>query len=490
MRFLLMAALLGLVLGAPAQAQTTPNIACTHAGNNSAAFTRSNECDDKLDNAMNSALAIATGDANVTLTAAQQNEEGLLEFTGALTADRDVTLLAGQERRLTGCNNTTGAFDLVFKYATGATVSVRSGEIVDIHADGTDVLRRGLPDVPGIGTISTFDGTNDKFLVWDNDVNAYRAVTADDMPGSGVAGGGTAVTAGAWELIEEKPASASANIDLLFDDTLYDEVRVSFFDVIGATDAQGINVRVSTDGGSTFLSTSTYSWSMNQQTEGPQTTYSDATFGSTGLNAELEIAPAALSSAATEAASGEVRLKSPGSSNIKPMYSIVSAVDSSSNSRRFVGAGYNTTTSPIDALRFRMSSGNISAGTFQLWGLRKDATTVAYVQTTDATATTLHSQAVAAETAVSVTVVVQAREAATGDVRHETLTALIKNEAGTTSQVGTTQSLHTAIADAGASWTITLEDDPTPDEWRIRVTGEASHTIDWTAKIESIIQTD
>lgn len=483
MRFLLMAALLGLVLGAPARAQTTPNIACTHAGNNSAAFTRSNECDDKLDNAMNSALAIATGDANVTLTAAQQNEEGLLEFTGALTADRDVTLLAGQERRLTVYNNTTGAFDLVFKYATGATVSVRSGEIVDIHADGTDVLRRGLPDVPSIGTISTFDGTNDKFLVWDNDVNAYRAVTADDMPGSGVSGGGTAVTAGAWELIDTQTASASANIDLLFDDTLYDEIRVSFFDVLPATDGVELWVRVSV--ASSFITTSTYVFDLHQQSAADSIDYANSKVGAnTDIKIKASIGP--LSSTATEVAAGDLVLKSPGSSNIKVLYGRTAFVDTTPDSRGQIYHGYNTTTSAIDGLRFLMSSGNISAGTFQLWGLRKDANTVNSLQTTDATVTDAFAHVLASGESVTIRAMVHGLKS-TGEVYSAQILNTCRNNGGTMEE-GTDVLDEIELGALTGSVLAEINDDNTAKSCDVQVTGATSETWDWTVKVERIYQ--
>lgn len=46
-----------------------------------------------------------------------------------------------------------------------------------------------------------------------------------------------------------------------------------------------------------------------------------------------------------------------------------SGVDNGGVLGRFVGSGYNTTTSAVNALRFQFSSGNISSGLFNLYGI-------------------------------------------------------------------------------------------------------------------------
>lgn len=102
----------------------------------------------QLDNAQNNAIAIATADANVTLTSAQQTESAFLTFTGAMTAERDVTLLASVDRRLALENATTGGFGLRVKYAAaGDTVTLAPGERAFIHAESPDVARIGEGEI-------------------------------------------------------------------------------------------------------------------------------------------------------------------------------------------------------------------------------------------------------------------------------------------------------------------------------------------------------
>ena len=84
-------------------------------------------------------LALAMSDANTTLTAAQARNV-ILEFTGTLTAARNIVLpLAVQQ--WTVFNNTSGGFGLQFIGATGTGVTVGAGKRAIVYSDGTNVVR-------------------------------------------------------------------------------------------------------------------------------------------------------------------------------------------------------------------------------------------------------------------------------------------------------------------------------------------------------------
>jgi hypothetical protein len=105
----------------------------------------------RLDDAKESILAIPTADANVTLTTAQQYDNGFLEFTGALTANRDVTFLAAKERSIVVLNSTTGGFSLTCKYPSGGTTVVLDHSVPTmIHLDGTNVIRVSAVEDPAL----------------------------------------------------------------------------------------------------------------------------------------------------------------------------------------------------------------------------------------------------------------------------------------------------------------------------------------------------
>ncbi len=84
-------------------------------------------------------LAKALSDANTTLSASEARNQ-ILEFTGTLTAARNIVLpLAVQE--WTVFNNTTGGFGLQFIGATGTGITVAAGKRARLYADGTNVVR-------------------------------------------------------------------------------------------------------------------------------------------------------------------------------------------------------------------------------------------------------------------------------------------------------------------------------------------------------------
>lgn len=84
-------------------------------------------------------LARVLTDANATLTAAEARNN-ILEFTGTLTAARNiVTPLAAQQ--WTVFNNTTGGFGLQFIGASGTGITVAAGKRAILYADGTNVVR-------------------------------------------------------------------------------------------------------------------------------------------------------------------------------------------------------------------------------------------------------------------------------------------------------------------------------------------------------------
>jgi len=84
-------------------------------------------------------LNLAMTDANTTLGGAQAKND-ILEFTGALTLQRNIVVPLGAQQ-WTVFNNTSGGFGLQFIGATGTGVVVAAGKRAIIYADGTNVVR-------------------------------------------------------------------------------------------------------------------------------------------------------------------------------------------------------------------------------------------------------------------------------------------------------------------------------------------------------------
>ena len=81
----------------------------------------------------------AMADANYALIHNESFAQ-ILEFTGALTAQRNITVPLGAYQ-WTVFNNTTGGFGLQFIGATGTGIVVAMDKRAIIYADGTNVVR-------------------------------------------------------------------------------------------------------------------------------------------------------------------------------------------------------------------------------------------------------------------------------------------------------------------------------------------------------------
>lgn len=84
-------------------------------------------------------LAKGMTDANAILTRAEA-ENNILEFTGSLTVQRNITVPLGARQWIV-FNNTTGGVGLQFIGATGTGVVVAMGKRAIVYADGTNVVR-------------------------------------------------------------------------------------------------------------------------------------------------------------------------------------------------------------------------------------------------------------------------------------------------------------------------------------------------------------
>lgn len=84
-------------------------------------------------------LRLAMTDANTTLTINQSRNE-ILEFTGTMTAQRNIVLPLAV-KQFTVFNNTTGGFGLQFIGATGTGIVVAAGKRAIVYSDGTNVVR-------------------------------------------------------------------------------------------------------------------------------------------------------------------------------------------------------------------------------------------------------------------------------------------------------------------------------------------------------------
>lgn len=153
----------------------------------------------KLDNAFGGVLTKnVAGGANVTLTAAEA-ANAIIIFTGAITANINVTIPDNTKRVYSIANNTTGAFSLTFKTVTGTGVKLRQSRAQVVYSDGTNVnFSESGPDVAKAGTLiggrKKLNFTDTASVVWtitDDNTNDEIDITA---AASGGGGGGDSTT--------------------------------------------------------------------------------------------------------------------------------------------------------------------------------------------------------------------------------------------------------------------------------------------------------
>lgn len=413
------------------------------AANNSSAYLLSNTADQETSDSNNRYKSIAMSDADYALTADDQQRAGYLEFTGTLTAARNIDMLATKSRQMTIRNSTAGGFDLTVRYAAGGgTVTVSSNDVKTIQATGTDIIEAG---------------------------------------GGGGGGGGGPVQVQAvssssdWVVLDQQTASAVSTLDLTFDPSLVQELRVDIFGLSVSSSGSDVFLRISENGGSTFISTTNYDNSLHGMRA------VDTQLASTDENQSSWRVANAMPAGANQSADIQVWLPDPGSSLIKNFYSRVVTTDSGAqHSFRDNGGRYDGTPAAYNAIRFFPGTGTFS-GFFILRGRPKNPISgYASVQTTDATVTTLWSLPLAAgESAM-----VEAQVTAGISTGTQTYSARIlntgQNAAGTTT-VGTQVRDEIELGAPNASLNASLAANDTTDEIELQVTGAAAETWDWVA---------
>lgn len=103
------------------------------------------------------------GSADVTLTEAEANNV-ILNFSGTLTGNIDVIVPLGTKPRMWFVtNNTTGAYTLTVKGATGTGIDVDQGDKALLAQDGTNVVAI-IATTTGLGTVTSVAASVPSFL--------------------------------------------------------------------------------------------------------------------------------------------------------------------------------------------------------------------------------------------------------------------------------------------------------------------------------------
>ena len=183
---------------------------------------------------------------------------------------------------------------------------------------------------------------------------------------------------GAMTLIKSQTASSSSTInfvdgtsDVVLDDT-YPIYVFKCINTHPATDGQKITFQGSTNTGSSYGVTATSTAFDSEHSEGDANSFAYNT--SSDLAQGTGYQPLSLNNIGNDndqSASGELFLFNPSSTTfIKHFIYIGNSLNSGDYDSHDFVSGYFNTTSAVDAIQFKMESGNIDSGTFKLYGIK------------------------------------------------------------------------------------------------------------------------
>ena len=191
--------------------------------------------------------------------------------------------------------------------------------------------------------------------------NSLSAVTA--LPAS--------ISGGALNLISSQTASSSSTIDFTSGiDSTYKEYIFKFINIHQATDIAFLTFNGSVDTGSNYNVTKTTSFFNAYHDEGDSSTGLTYQSGNDLAQSTDFQKLAEGGSDNDQSISGEMFLFNPSDTTfVKHFISRFNMYSRSDYTQDHYIAGYFNTTSAIDAVQFKMTSGNIDSGTIKLYGV-------------------------------------------------------------------------------------------------------------------------
>jgi hypothetical protein len=183
---------------------------------------------------------------------------------------------------------------------------------------------------------------------------------------------GSITSLGSLTHISTATASSSASIEFTSGiDSTYKEYVFYFVNMHPATDGVDFQFNMSTDGGSTYAVTKTTT---------VFTAFHDEANTSTGLtyrtgedlaqSTAFQLLANNMGNGADENLGGYLQIFNPSSTTfVKHFISRTSGYNSGNYMRDNFNAGYGNTTSAVDAIQFKFSTGNIDSGEILLFGV-------------------------------------------------------------------------------------------------------------------------
>ena len=210
-----------------------------------------------------------------------------------------------------------------------------------------------------------------------NSINVTPAANEALKFNSSANGFETGSAGGAMTFIKKLTASSSATLsfvdgssDVVLDNT-YKEYVFHFNNIHPATDNTALSFQGNASGGSGYNETITSTFFQAYHDEaGSGTALEYRASEDQAQGTDFERLAYGVGNGNDECVSGYLHLFNPSSTTfVKHFISTVQVYHRSDISYNMYSAGYFNTTSAIDEIQFKMSSGNIDAGTITLYGI-------------------------------------------------------------------------------------------------------------------------
>ena len=181
------------------------------------------------------------------------------------------------------------------------------------------------------------------------------------------------VATGALTLISTSTASSSASLSITSGiDSTYKEYIFKFINIHPTTNNKELTFNLSIDGGSNYNVTKTTAVHIHQHGE-------DGSNGNSEYSTERDLAQGTgyqkickdLGNGNDESLSGTLHLFEPSSTTfVKHFITRTSSYFGSDRAVDMYVAGYGNTTTAVNAIDFKMSSGNIDSGIIKMYGIK------------------------------------------------------------------------------------------------------------------------
>ena len=182
----------------------------------------------------------------------------------------------------------------------------------------------------------------------------------------------TAIPTGSMTLLQTQTASSSSTIDFTSNiDSTYDVYCFKFYNIHPGTHDVLFMMNLSTDGGSNYnvaKTTTLFFATHGEDGSGGALTYYSAKDLAQGTGYQtISLHPGAEND---ESCSGELWLYNPSSTTfVKHFMSTFNTYYHGDKTYNTFCAGYGNTTSAVNAISFKMESGNIDSGDIKLYGI-------------------------------------------------------------------------------------------------------------------------